>query len=122
MAEFTLAQSQIRAGRWTGSLIGAGTAQPQVEVTHLQKPLPGVEVTGADGHWSVSVVLPAEILSDGVQTLLVRETATDTELGHFSIVAGVTTDEDIRAEISLLRAELDMLKKAFRRHCLDTGA
>jgi hypothetical protein len=41
-------------------------------------------------------------------------------LGSFSIVAGDALAEDIRAELSLLRAELDMLKKGFRRHCLET--
>jgi hypothetical protein len=42
-------------------------------------------------------------------------------LGSFSIVAGDALAEDIRAELSLLRAELDMLKKAFRRHCVETS-
>jgi hypothetical protein len=28
--------------------------------------------------------------------------------------------EDIRAEMDLLRAELDLLKQAFRRHCVET--
>jgi hypothetical protein len=26
----------------------------------------------------------------------------------------------LRAEVDLLRAELDMLKRAFRRHCVET--
>ena len=122
MTEYTLAQSRIRAGRWTGTVLGTGATAPVIEVTHLERALPSVEVTGGDGRWTVAVPLPPDVMSDGVQTLLVRETATDSELGHFTIVAGVTTDDDVRAEIDLLRAELDMLKKAFRRHCLDTGA
>ena len=28
--------------------------------------------------------------------------------------------EDIRAELSLVRDELDLLKRAFRRHCVET--
>ena len=35
-------------------------------------------------------------------------------------LAGEALAHDIRAEIDLLRAELDMLKRAFRRHCLET--
>jgi hypothetical protein len=31
-------------------------------------------------------------------------------------------EEDIRAELDLLRAELDLLKRAFRRHCVETAA
>ena len=30
-------------------------------------------------------------------------------------------DDDIRAEVDLLRAELDMLKSAFRRHSVETA-
>jgi hypothetical protein len=33
----------------------------------------------------------------------------------------VPLEEDIRAEVSLLRAELDLLKRAFRRHCAETA-
>ena len=40
--------------------------------------------------------------------------------GQFTVIAGVPLDEDVRAEISLLRAELDLLKRAFRRHCAET--
>ena len=28
---------------------------------------------------------------------------------------------DLRAEMDLMRAELDMLKRAFRRHCVETS-
>jgi len=42
------------------------------------------------------------------------------KLGHFTIITGVAMEDDIRAEMDLLRAELDMLKRAFRRHCLET--
>ena len=68
-----------------------------------------------------SVPIPTALLSDGVQTFLVRDPATGATLGHFTIVTGVPLEDDIRAEIDLLRAELDMLKKAFRRHCVETG-
>ena len=42
-------------------------------------------------------------------------------LASFTLVAGVPLEEDLRAEISLLRAELDLLKKAFRRHVTETA-
>jgi hypothetical protein len=56
-----------------------------------------------------------------VQTFLVREAGSGATLGHFTIVAGVPLEADLRAEVDLLRAELDMLKKAFRRHCVESG-
>ncbi len=36
--------------------------------------------------------------------------------------AGSALDEDIRNDLSLLREELEMLKRAFRRHCADTAS
>ena len=67
--------------------------------------------------WTLSVPIPSELISDGVQTFLVRE-ATQTEtLTRFSIAAGEPLQEDVLAELDLLRAELDLLKRAFRRHC-----
>ena len=41
-------------------------------------------------------------------------------LGDFTLMAGDAVADDLRAEVELLRAELDMLKRAFRRHCLET--
>lgn len=64
--------------------------------------------------------IPAERIADGVQTFVIRDRRTDQGLASFAIVAGDALAEDIRAEIGLLRAELDMLKKAFRRHCAAT--
>ena len=66
------------------------------------------------------VPIPAELLSDGVQTFLIRDTDSGETLESFSILAGEALADDIRAEVELLREELDMLKRAFRRHCLET--
>jgi hypothetical protein len=51
---------------------------------------------------------------------MISETTLGQALGDFAIIAGDAAGEDIRAEMSLLRAELDMLKRSFRRHCRET--
>jgi len=51
---------------------------------------------------------------------LVEDGKTGGKLGSFTVIAGEALGDDIRAEMDLLRAELDMLKRAFRRHCLET--
>lgn len=61
--------------------------------------------------------LPVERLSDGVQTFVIEDASTGDALAHETIFAGEVVDDDIRSEVSLLRAELDLLKRAFRRHC-----
>lgn len=116
-----LTQTRIRGGVWEGVLTGAGGTPPKLDVLHLERPLPGVLVTavpGREGDFAVKVPIPAEVLSEGVQTLLVRHGSETLE--HFTIITGVAMEDDVRAEIDLLRAELDMLKRAFRRHCLET--
>jgi hypothetical protein len=116
--------SGIRAGIWEGVLQSDGAVPVAVEVLHLERPLEGVTVAampGEAGQCVVRVPIPADLLSDGVQTFLVREAGRNTVLAHFTVITGVAMEADLRAEIDLLRAELDMLKRAFRRHCLDTA-
>lgn len=123
MTETTLIKTRIRAGIWEGVLSGAeGT--PAIEVLHLERPVPGTTVTPVPeraGEWLVRVPVPAELLSEGVQTFLIRDARSGETLQHFTIITGVAMEDDLRAEVDLLRAELDMLKRAFRRHCLETA-
>ena len=122
MADMVLTKTRIRAGVREGVLSGAG-ALPRLEAQHLGQPLAGLSVTPmADraGDHAVRLAIPADLLSDGVQTFVLRDVANDTTLAHFTIVTGMALEQDIRAEIDLMRAELDMLKRAFRRHCLET--
>ena len=116
--------ARIGAGRWQADLVSPSAEEaPAVEVWHQDTRLEGVSVgaASAPGRWPVSVPIPAGLLSDGVQTFLVREAGSGAVIGHFTIVAGTPLEADLRAEIDLLRAELDLLKRAFRRHCVETG-
>jgi hypothetical protein len=49
-----------------------------------------------------------------VQSFLVQSDGVT--LAQFTLVAGQAPDQDLRAELNLLRAELDLLKRAFQRH------
>jgi hypothetical protein len=119
MGETVLTGGRIRAGVWEAVL--RAPAAPRVEVVHGKTVLPGVTVTETAGGWAVRVPIPVELLSEGVQTFVLREQRGGEALGHFTVIAGVAMEDDIRAELDLLRAELDMLKRAFRRHCLETA-
>ncbi len=121
-----LAKARIQAGVWEGVLVNANAsgAPPDLQVTHLSQKIDGVTVAPhpdqADA-FLVKVPIPAEVLTDGVQTFLITETASGEVLNSFSIVTGQPLETDIRAEVDLLREELDMLKRAFRRHCTETS-
>lgn len=116
MAEATLTATRLQGGVWEGWLAGGGD-DPKIAATHLDRDLPGIEVAPGDGGHRVRVPVPAELLSDGMQTVVLSDAATGARLASFAILAGDALSEDIRAEVDLLRAELDMLKRAFRRHC-----
>lgn len=120
----TLTKLRMSEGVWHGALVNHGTSdwQPDIQVTHQGELIDGVSVEHdrVEEHWIVSVPVPLDRIADGVQTFVIRDRSVEDVLDSFTIVAGDALAEDIRAEMSLLRAELDMLKKAFRRHCVET--
>ena len=123
MSHIRLTKTRIRAGVWEGVLSGEGEA-PVLEVLLHEQPLTGVSVTAIPeraGDWAVRVPVPVAVLSEGVQTFVIRHGVTLETLAHFTIITGVAMEDDLRAEVDLLRAELDMLKRTFRRHCVETA-
>lgn len=124
MPDLTLTKTRFFQGTWEGVLTGGpgGAWQPKLEVTNLEQPVPGLDVTEvrSAGHWVVRLPVPATLIGEGVTTLLFRNSETGDLLDTFTILAGDALAEDIRVEMDLLREELDMLKRAFRRHCLET--
>jgi hypothetical protein len=125
MSDFVLTKTRLFEGVWEGVLTreGQGTRPPDIEVTHLQQVLEGVEVVEKpdENLWVVRVPIPPELIADGVQTFLIRDRRSGDTLDSFALMSGDALSYDIRAEVTLLREELDMLKRAFRRHCLETG-
>jgi hypothetical protein len=118
----TLTQTRIAEGVWEGLLTGVDGAPPTLEARHQDRVLDGLTVTpvpGATGRFAVRLPIPSAVLGEGVQTVLLL--AGGQVLLHFTLVVGVPLEDDLRAEISLLRAELDLLKRAFRRHCAETA-
>lgn len=123
MTGFRLAQQQIREGVWQGILEGAGTAPPALSVSLGGRPLGPAEVAPLDGRpgcFAVRIAIPPAALGEGVHTFLIGD-AGGTVLAHFTVMTGDALDADLRAELALLRAELDLLKRAFRRQCLAAG-
>ncbi|MDX5381702.1 MAG: hypothetical protein LPJ92_01770 [Rhodobacterales bacterium] len=123
MSVLTVTKTRLFQGMWEGIVTGApaGT-RPSIAVTHLEQPVPGAEVLeAAEGTgWVLRIPIPREALSDGIHTFLIRDGETGETLNSFAILAGEALASDIRAEVDLLREELDLLKRAFRRHCLET--
>jgi hypothetical protein len=118
----TLTKTKMVAGIWEGVLTNAGSTEPVLTVRHQDILVDGITVTESPdaGTWFVQVPVPPALIADGVQTFVISDDATGETLGSFALFAGEGLAEDIRAEMDLLRAELDMMKRAFRRHCNET--
>ena len=122
MSTLTLTPTKMRRGVWEGIISNTQAGVPQVNVTHLNKPVPGHELTEHkdENLWLLQVPVPEDAIADGVQTFIISDAMDGTQFGHFTLIAGEALGDDIRVEMELLRAELDMLKRAFRRHCVET--
>lgn len=121
MRGVNLTATGVRGGVWEAELTGA-TEALTLEVRHGDRAISGVEVTplpGQAGRFAVRVPIPSEALNDGVQTFLICQDGGT--LAQFAVIVGVAMEEDLRGEVELLRSELDLLKRAFRRHCAETA-
>jgi hypothetical protein len=118
MSNYSFINTQIRSGIWEGELTPAGDTAPDLTVTHQGAALEGVTCikdTSRDT-WRVKVPIPSAMINDGLQTFVVSD-GHGALLADFSLLAGEALADDLRAEIDLLRSELEILKTAFRNHC-----
>ncbi len=121
MSDPILTKTRLSNGLWEGKLTGPAQ-RPDLRVSHRDQPVEGVTVVEGDdpGTWDVTIPVPSHAVADGVQTFLIFDGATNHKLGDFTLLAGDAMADDLLAEVQLLREELDMLKRAFRRHCVET--
>lgn len=126
MTSIKLTDACLRAGIWQAVLRSEASVDvpPTLQVSHMGQPVQGLTVDEDPNQPSTYLLrlpVPAQLLNDGVQSFVVSDSATGDVLETFSIVSGHPLDQDLRAEMDLLRAELDILKQAFRRHCSEGG-
>jgi len=124
MSDYSVTKTRIFAGTWEGVVACESDPElkPEIDVSHLGRTVDIELTTSLDqkGIWVLRVPVEPKYLSDGVQVFLISDRITGEKLDSFTIVTGEPLEDDIRAETELLRAELDVLKRAFRRHCLET--
>lgn len=127
MAGVKLVSFGIRSGIWSARAErddGALGPVPGFTAWHRDARLEDPEVSPdaqTPGVWAVRLAVPPEVLSDGVETLLIRDAETEDTLQVLAFAAGDALEGDFRSELALLRAELELLKRAFRRHCSESG-
>jgi len=122
MTQPKLVKTRIHGGTWEGVL--AADAAPDLHLTQDGREVGRVELSAhpdQPGAWIVRAPIPAQAVGDGIQTFLIAMAGSGDALAQFSIMAGEPVDADLRAEVVLLRAELDLLKRAFRHHCVGSS-
>jgi hypothetical protein len=122
MSDLKLTKTRLLAGSWEGVLTGhTGDDAPVLQLSHQTVPVDGLVVEKVDDVWHVKAPIPVDLIADGVQVFVITDAQGET-LNHFTLISGEALADDIRVEVALLREELDMLKRAFRRHCLETAS
>lgn len=123
MPAATLTRTRLANGQWEGLLRGALGHPPKLLLRHRDQLLGEPETAPAEtkGDWLVRFRLPLERLSDGVETFTIEDASTGEALAHETVILGDEAASELRAEVDQLRAELDMLKRAFRKHCAGNG-
>lgn len=112
----------LQRGIWSGAL-KAATPPERIMLFHQGVAVAEARLTpgGDAGIWLVSVPLAPELLSDGVQSFILMAgnnragDAASVQIGSLQLVSGKMPEADLLAEISLMRAELDLLKREIRR-------
>ncbi len=122
MTDLTLTKLCFANGVWNGRLTSPHSRKsaPQIQVLWRDMAVDDVSITqtpDTDKTWDLRIPLPPAAIGDGVQTFLIVDGETEASLGHFTLSGDDVPADNLRAEVELLRAELDMLKRAFRRHC-----
>ncbi|MFC3568337.1 hypothetical protein [Paracoccus sp. TOH] len=121
----------LKGGIWQG-VLQRPTPPARLVLVHMGARVAEARVSpDAAGGWRVAAPIPAERLSDGVQSFLLLEDQGEEgepprpgalHLGSLTLVAGALLDDDLRAELELMRAELELLKKELRRLAARTEA
>ena len=120
MADWTLVRLRLAAGLWEGRLTGpAGVAPPPLAATWAgaEIALPRVAPEG-EGTWAVTLHLPPALMTEGTQVLAIGPRGGEA-LCLETFAFGDALEADLRAELAALRTDLDLLKRAFRRHLAD---
>lgn len=114
---WTLHRTEVSGGTYRGLLTcdDAGQTAPALSLELGGQTLSQMMVTQVDGGWQVEGAMGLAPLTDGTQTVFVR-LPDGTALDSLTVVTGLNAPEDLRAELSALRAELEVFKVAFRRH------
>ena len=120
-----ITQIKFSQGVWQGLISGAapGTDHlPKFDVTLHEEPVDTVQVIRRQDTYELhlQITIPPSAVGSGVHSFVITEHQSLDVLARFTLIGGDLAEQDLRAVIDLLRADLELLKRAFRRHCVET--
>ena len=110
-----ITELRIIRGMCRGRLIAKGSDAPDIVFEAGDIAMPDTEISRDKEGWQFTQELPAALLSEGAQSVVISDAKSGVELKQFSLSVGEALADDLRAEVAQIRAELDLLKTAFRR-------
>lgn len=117
MSDWTVIRTRLRGGEWEAVVTGPATGAPDLALMLLDRRIEGLrQELQAPGQWRLRAAIPADCLTEGVQSFGLWDQATGERIGGFTLIAGAPLEGDLRAEIELLRSEVELLKRMIRRH------
>ena len=118
MSEIAVITSQIVDGTWVAKIqLVAGRELPKFEIAYQGKPIGTPRVARGEGEIAtLEFDLSAKFLTDGIHTFSIAESGSDAVLASTQICAGEVEKLDFRAELDLMRQELELTKRVLRRH------
>ena len=116
MVKPKITKTEFSGGSWRGMVEAKKT--PKLCVTHQGRAIEGISLIKSEvpNQWALRIPVPVWSIGDGVQTFLIEDIVTGDVLESFAVASGEVLRDDFRSEISLLRAELDVLKTVMRRN------
>jgi hypothetical protein len=115
MNEERLVKVALQGGRYEAEL--HAPEETGIEAVHEGRVIAAGRLVPGEGATRVSVEFPVEILSDGVQVVALRSTVDGGGAGPRDAAGGRCAGRGYPGGGGvLLRDELEMLKRAFRRH------
>jgi hypothetical protein len=114
-----LTHTSVKDGIWTAILSDVrGEGEPALDVRLNDTRLSEVTLRAlgdVSGNWEVQVSLPAGAMSESGGLISVADPATSSVIGMLQVTTGAPADEDLRAEVTRLRQEMELVKDVLRR-------
>lgn len=114
MSDWTLTKTRLSDGHWQGILQGGAGDPPDIVADHLGDSIGAVTLTPQGDAWLVDLALPATLIADGAHCVILRRADTHAQLALVTFIAGEDLAHDLRAEVAMLRAEMELLKRTLR--------